>query len=99
MCNAGLVRENEQTLMREGHEYHSWDEPNGEFVMHVVERSGDGIYGSERMQSVEVTKPPSKTRIFCVSSDIPPVISKADKRGLSAREQGIEFMAKSHGKY
>ena len=99
MCDDGVVRENEQVEVREGHEYRSWNELNGEFAMHVVERSGDGIYGPERMQSVEVTKPPSRTRLFCVSSEIPPVQSNANKRGITARIQGIEFMARSHGKY
>ena len=53
------LREDEQIERLEGHEYRSWNEVNGEFVMHIVERSGDGLYGPEHMQSVEVTKPPS----------------------------------------
>ena len=93
------LREDEQIERLEGHEYRSWNEVNGEFVMHIVERSGDGLYGPEHMQSVEVTKPPSKTRIFCVSSNAQPVISDSNMRGISARDQGIEFMSRNHGKY
>ena len=99
MRDAGVVRENEQIVEREGHEYRSWNEVKGEFVMHVVERSGDGIFGPGCMQSVEITKPPSKTRLFGVSSAVPPVITGSNKRGLTARHQGIDFMARSHGKY
>lgn len=99
MNDADVVRENEQVEMRDGHEYRSWNEINGEFVMHVVERSGGEFYGPERMQSVSVTKPPSNTRLFSVGSNVPPVVAGINKRVLSARVQGIEFMARSHEKY